>query len=189
MGKQFSHIESGHREFILRQHVFFVASAAPQGRVNVSPKDVSSLRVLGPNLAAYLDLTGSGNETAAHLRVNQSLTLMFCALEGTPMILRLYGQGRVLRRSSREYAHLLATEFENSEPLGARQMIVLNVDLVLTSCGYGVPLFQFTGDRPMLTRWAEAKGREKLEEYRKEGNAYSIDGLSTGLFCENEEDC
>ncbi len=104
------------------------------------------------------------------------------------MILRLYGQGRVLRRSSREYEHLLATEFENSEPLGARQMIVLNVDLVLTSCGYGVPLFQFRGDRHMLERWAEAKGRENLEEYRREKNAYSIDGLSTGLFSEHEED-
>jgi hypothetical protein len=188
MGKQFSSIESGHREFILGQHVFFVASAAPHGRVNISPKDVRSLRLPGPNLAAYLDLTGSGNETAAHLRVNKNLTFMFCALEGSPMILRLYGQGRVLRRSSREYEHLLATEFENSEPLGARQMIVLNVDLVLTSCGYGVPLFQFRGDRHMLERWAEAKGRENLEEYRREKNAYSIDGLSTGLFSEHEED-
>lgn len=187
MGKKFQHIEPAHRDFILRQHVFFVASAAPSGRVNVSPKDISSLRIPGANFTAYLDLTGSGNETAAHLRINRNLTLMFCALEGPPMILRLYGQGRVLRRGSREYAHLLATEFEDSEPLGARQMIVLEVDLVLTSCGYGVPMFQFTGNRPALTRWAEAKGREKLEEYRREKNAYSIDGLPTGLFCSEED--
>ena len=182
MGKQFPHIDEAHREFILRQQVFFVASAAPQGRVNVSPKDVGSLRILGPNAVAYLDLTGSGNETAAHLCVNANLTFMFCAFAGAPMILRLYGRGRILHRRNREYAQLLTSEFKSSEPPGTRQIVALDVDLVLTSCGYGVPLFEYAGERSTLMRWAEAKGEEKLEEYRKEKNAFSISGLPTGMF-------
>ncbi len=115
------------------------------------------LRVLGPKAVVYLDLTGSGNETAAHLRATGRLTLMLCAFEGAPMILRLYGAGRVLRRGGPDYARLLATEYGGAEPLGARQMIRLDIDLVQTSCGFGVPLFDHAGERPTLARWAEAK--------------------------------
>lgn len=182
MAKQFPYIDAAHHDFILRQQVFFVASAAPQGRVNVSPKDIGSLRILGPDAVVYLDLTGSGNETAAHLRADSRLTLMFCAFQGPPMILRLYGRGHTLHRQNREYANLLAAQFENSEPPGARQMVKLEVDLVLTSCGYGVPLFEYSGKRTALTRWAQAMGGEKLDNYRREKNATSIDGLPTGMF-------
>ena len=180
MAQQFAKIEPAQRDFILRQHMFFVATAASGGRVNLSPKGLDALRVLGPNCVAYLDLTGSGNETAAHLRADGRLTLMMCAFEGPPRILRLYGQGRVARRGAAEYARLLAEAFEGEEPLGARQIVVLDVDLVQTSCGFGVPLYDYRGERPALARWAEAKGADGLEAYRREHNAHSIDGLPTG---------
>ncbi len=182
MAKEFRSIEPAHRQFILRQHMFFVASAAATGHVNLSPKGLDSLRLVGNNRAAYLDLTGSGNETAAHLLADGRLTLMFCAFEGAPLILRLYGHGRSLRRGSAAYAEILAGEFGGAEPVGARQMILLDVERVQTSCGYGVPLFTFAGDRPSLTRWAEAKGEAGLEAYRRANNLRSIDGFATGLL-------
>lgn len=179
MAKQFARIEETHRAFIMRQRVFFTASAAAEGRVNVSPKGLDTLRVLDANRIAYLDLTGSGNETAAHLAATGRLTLMFCAFEGPPMILRLYGQGRVLRKGSAGYAELLP-EFGPELP-GSRQIIVLDVDLVQTSCGYAVPLLEYRGDRPGLIRWAEAKGQDGIEAYWREWNTRSIDGLPTGM--------
>jgi hypothetical protein len=181
MGKQFPSIETTHREFIERQHIFFNASAASQGRVNVSPRDVASLRVLDSNTVVYLDLTGSGNETAAHLLADGRLTLMFCAFEGTPLILRLYGRGRILLRRSPEYRALLASHYSNVEPPGARQMVHLAIDLVQTSCGYNVPFFDFARERDQLTRWAQVKGEAALEDYRHQKNVRSIDGLPTGL--------
>lgn len=181
MGKRFSSIEDAHRDFIARQHIFFNASAAEQGRVNISPKDAASLRILGANQALYLDQTGSGNETAAHLRRQDRLTLMFCAFEGAPVILRLYGLGRIVPRDSAEYRELLASAYDGVEPPGARQMVLLDVDLVQTSCGYGVPFFDYVGERDTLRRWATAKGEEQLQEYRREKNTVSIDGFSTGI--------
>jgi len=182
MAKRFASIGDAHRQFIERQRVFFHASAAPGARVNVSPKGADLLRVLGPRGAAYIDLTGSGNETAAHLRADGRLTFMFCAFEGPPMILRLYGTGRVVPRGGIEYASLLAGPFGGEEPPGARQIVVLNVDLVQTSCGYAVPYFDFRDVRPTLRRWAEAKGEEGLRAYRLEKNVASMDGLPTDLF-------
>ncbi|MEO6910787.1 MAG: pyridoxamine 5'-phosphate oxidase family protein [Edaphobacter sp.] len=182
MGKQFEQIEPIHREFIAKQRIFFNASATAEGRVNVSPRDVAALRVLDANTVIYLDQTGSGNETAAHLRVDGRLTLMFCAFEGAPLVLRLYGQGRVLRRGGEEYAAMLASEFGDVETPGARQMVLLKVESVQTSCGYGVPLFDYVSERTTPTRWAEAKGESGLEEYWRQKNMRSIDGLPTGLF-------
>jgi hypothetical protein len=188
MGKQFTSIEANHLEFIGRQRIFFTASAAADGRVNVSPKDGASLRVLNSNQVIYLDLTGSGNETAAHLRANPRLTMMFCAFEGAPLILRLYGQGKVLPRRSTAYSELLASEFAGVEPPGARQIVSLGVDMVQTSCGYGVPRFDFVEERSTLLRWAEARGESGLEQYRRQKNARSIDGLPTGIL-EAAESC
>ncbi|HEY4381511.1 MAG TPA: pyridoxamine 5'-phosphate oxidase family protein [Acidobacteriaceae bacterium] len=185
MGKPFALIEPTHREFIESQRIFFNASAGPEGRVNVSPRDVAALRVLDPHTVVYMDRTGSGNETAAHLRVDGRLTLMFCAFEGPPLILRLFGRGRILPRGGAEYAALRASHFEGQEPPGARQMVWLDVDRVQTSCGMNVPLFDYVGDRDQLTRWAEAKGEAALEEYRRQKNVLSIDGLPTGLFEES----
>lgn len=181
MAKKFDALEAQHREFLLRQKVFFVASAAAQGHINLSPKGLDALRVLNERCVAYLDLTGSGNETAAHLGADGRLTLMTCAFEGPPLILRLYGRGRVAMRGGDEYRSLLAAHFSGAEPAGARQIIVLDIDLVLTSCGYGVPVMRFEEERPSLTRWAESKGEDGLKAYRREHNAASMDGLPTGL--------
>ncbi|MGB7355536.1 MAG: pyridoxamine 5'-phosphate oxidase family protein [Acidobacteriaceae bacterium] len=182
MGKQFALMEAPHREFIGRQRVFFTASAACEGRVNVSPKDGSALRILDERRVAYLDVTGSGNETAAHLRVKRRLTLMFCAFEGPPVILRLSGLGRVLRRGTAEYRELLASAFKNEERPGARQIIVLDVEMVQTSCGFGVPLFSYMGERTNLDDWAANKGEDGLREYWQVKNSVSIDGLATGIL-------
>lgn len=182
MGKQFDRIEPHHREFIERQRIFFNASAAAEGHVNVSPRDVAALRVIDANTVAYVDRTGSGNETAAHLLADGRLTLMFCAFEGPPQVLRLYGQGRIVPRLSAEYAALLGAHFDNTAPPGVRQMVMLEVSLVQTSCGMNVPFFDFAGDRDQLTRWAEAKGEKGLEEYWHLKNERSIDGFPTGLF-------
>lgn len=130
---------------------------------------------------AWLDLTGSGNETAAHLRLDGRLTVMFCAFEGAPMILRLYGSGDVLARGSAEYADLLNTAFGGVERVGTRQIMVLDVESVATSCGYGVPLFDYVEERDTLTRWAETKGPDGLREYWGKKNVVSIDGFPTGM--------
>ncbi|MBS1802760.1 MAG: pyridoxamine 5'-phosphate oxidase family protein [Acidobacteria bacterium] len=181
MAKMFDRIDERLAEFARGQKIFFTASAAADGRVNVSPKDGASLRVLDERKVAYLDQTGSGNETAAHVRASGRLTLMFCAFEGAPMILRFYGTAKVLPRRSAEYLELLDSAFGGVEPPGARQIVVLSVDRVQTSCGYGVPLFDYVGERETLKRWAMSKGEAGLKEYRQQKNAQSIDGLPTGL--------
>jgi hypothetical protein len=181
MAKQFDEIDDRVAQFIAAQKIFFVASAAPEGRVNVSPKGMATFRVLSPRQVAYLDVTGSGAETAAHLGGDAGgrLTVMFCAFEGAPLILRLYGLARALPRGSEGYRALIGG-FDAELP-GSRQIVVLDVDLVQTSCGFGVPLFSYQGDRDTLVRWAEAKGEDGLEAYWREKNTVSIDGLPTGL--------
>jgi hypothetical protein len=186
MAKQFSQIEPNIRDFIGRQHVFFTASAAAGSRVNISPREARALRVLDANKVVYLDQTGSGNETSAHVRADGQMTIMFCAFQGAPLILRLYGKGRIIARGGSEYDAILAAEFGGEEPIGARQMVELTVELVQTSCGYGVPLFDYAGERPSLTRWAESKGEEGLAKYRRDKNKRSIDGLPT-YFADAEE--
>jgi hypothetical protein len=184
MGKQFPQIDEGHREFIGRQRIFLAASAAPNARINIWPRGTDTFAVIDERTVAYLDRTGSGNETAAHLKADGRLTIMFCAFDGPPNILRLYGRGEVLRRGSSAYAALLNSAFDGVEPAGARQIVRLHVDLVQTSCGYGTPLFEYRGERPSLDNWAHAKGEEGLEAYRREKNLVSIDGLPTGLLDE-----
>ena len=181
MAKQFERIEPAQAAFIEQQHIFFTASAAASGRVNVSPRSTDAFRVLDPNTVAYLDETGSGNETAAHLRASGRLTIMFCGFENVPMILRLYGQARSLPRGTPEYDALLTTAYDNQEPPGARQIIRLDIAMVQTSCGYGVPLFDYKEERPTLRRWAENKGEEGVAAYRREKNVRSIDGFETGV--------
>ena len=181
MAKQFACIEQQHRTFIERQHIFFVASATADSRVNLSPKGLGSLRVIDDRSVCYLDLTGSGSETAAHLKADGRLTIMFCAFEGAPNILRLYGKGRSLVRGTAEYAAMLAAHFDNAEPPGARQIVMLDCDLVQTSCGFAVPLYDYKDDRTTLVRWAEQKGEAGVQDYRSEKNATSMDGLPTGL--------
>lgn len=182
MAKEFSSIEAPHSEFIARQKVFFTASASDGSHVNISPRSTDALRILRPNRVCYLDLTGSGNETAAHLKAGGRATILFCAFEGPPMILRLYGRGGAVSRGSSTYASLLREAFNSAEPAGARQIVILDVHLVRTSCGYAVPLFQYQKERASLENWAQSKGDEGLEEYRREKNVVSMDGLPTGIF-------
>lgn len=182
MAKQFAGITEAHRAFIERQRVFFVASAAAGTRVNLSPRGTDRFRVLGPNAVAYLDRTGSGNETAAHIRAGGRVTAMFCAFEGPPSILRLYGAGRVLHRRSPAFRAMLDERFGGEAPLGTRQIVALDVDLVQTSCGFGVPLFGYAGERAAMDKWAAAQGEAGIESYWREKNRFSMDGLPTGLF-------
>jgi hypothetical protein len=178
MATQHDAISDRHRAFIERQPLFFVSTAARNGRVNVSPKGLDSLRVLGPNRVVWLNGTGSGNETAAHLLDVNRMTIMFCSFAREPLILRLYGTAREVQRCDADWAELSGL----FPPMrGARQLYDVAVDLVQTSCGYGVPLMQEVGQRDLMDRWAEKKGEEGLASYHAEKNLASIDGLPTGL--------
>ncbi|HVK10908.1 MAG TPA: pyridoxamine 5'-phosphate oxidase family protein [Gemmataceae bacterium] len=176
MGKVFTELDDDLRAFIARQHVFFVATAplSPDGHVNVSPKGLDTFRVLGPTTVAYQDLTGSGVETVAHLRENGRLTVMFCAFDGRPRILRLYGRGRVVEPGGPNWATVSA-DFPAMP--GVRSVVVLEVERIADSCGYGVPRYEFAGDRSQLPEWADRKGAEGIREYQARKNRASIDGL------------
>jgi hypothetical protein len=180
VAKLYDQITDRLAEFIRAQPMFFVASAplAADGHVNVSPKGLDCLRVLSPQRVAYVDLTGSGNETSAHVLENGRITLMFCAFGGPPSILRLYGQGHTVLPGSDEWSQLapLFPEYH-----GARQIVVADIERVQTSCGYAVPLMDYVGQRDTLLRWADSKDDQGLEEYRCEKNVRSIDGLPTAL--------
>ena len=171
------------RAFIEKQQMFFVASAPldPDGHVNMSPKGLDCFRILSPDCVAYLDLTGSGNETSAHLRENGRITLMFCAFAGPPRILRLYGRGRTVLPSHAEWPDLRGLFVDYP---GVRQIVVADITRVQTSCGFAVPRYDYVAQRETLIDWATAKGPEKLDEYRAEKNACSIDGLPTPLGSE-----
>jgi len=149
------------RQFIEAQHVFFVASAPldPQGHVNLSPKGLDTFRILGPATVGYLDLTGSGVETIAHLRENGRIVLMFCAFQNSPKIVRLHGRGRVVETNEPEFESL-KTHFESLE--GARAIIMVDVLRVSDSCGFGVPILRYEDDRPQLDAWIRSKGPEGL---------------------------
>jgi predicted pyridoxine 5'-phosphate oxidase superfamily flavin-nucleotide-binding protein len=163
-------------EFIAAQRVFFVATAPSGngGHVNLSPKGLDTFAVLDPKTVAYLDLTGSGVETVAHLHDNGRITIMFCAFDGKPLIVRLYGRGEVLPVGEPE-ASAMQSRF-GSYP-GARSVIRVRLDRVSTSCGYGVPLLEYESERDQLRKFAERRGPDGLVAYRAENNAASIDGL------------
>jgi hypothetical protein len=182
MAKQYPDISDTLQEFIEKQKIFFVATAAKDGRVNVSPKGMDSFRVLGKNKIAWLNVTGSGNETAAHLKDTNRMTIMFCAFEDQPKILRLYGSAKVFHSRDREWPEKLAYF---PKLAGSRQVFEMDVDLVQTSCGFGVPLFEYVEDRDTLTVWATNKGEEGLETYWKERNQLSMDGKPTGIINED----
>ena len=167
-------------DFIHNQPLFFVASAplAGAGHVNLSPKGLDCLRVLSPMQLAYLDMTGSGNETSAHLHENGRITIMFCAFQGRPLILRLYGQGQVVLPNDPRW-HEFASHFPTLP--GTRQIVIVDMHRVQTSCGFGVPLMELIGQRDTLLRWAESKDDQQLQAYRAENNAMSIDGLVAPL--------
>ena len=178
MGKRFDQIGKSHRKFIEAQRMFFVGSAAPDGRVNISPKGLDSLRVMGPNRVIWLNITGSGNETAGHLMENNRMTLMWCAFEGSPMILRCYGSARAIHTSSTEWDDL----YIHFKPhRSARQIFDMSVELVQNSCGYVVPLMEYRGERDTMDNWVSAKTDQDIRDYWTERNALTIDGRPTGI--------
>lgn len=188
MAKQYEQITTQLQTFIEQQKIFFVGTAAKTGRVNVSPKGMDTLKILGPNRVVWLSVTGSGNETAAHLAANSlengirdetnggRMTIMFCSFEGTPMILRLYGTARAVYPHDDSWAELIKHFILLP---GTRQLFDLSVDLVQTSCGMAVPLYDYQADRESLNEWATNKGPEGIKSYQKEKNQVSIDGLPT----------
>lgn len=179
MAKFYTELDDSLQEFITKQKMFFTATAPEEGRINLSPKGMDTFHCLNSKTVAYLNLTGSGNETAAHLKENGRITVMFCSFDKAPLILRLYGTGRSVYPHDEEwdkYSGLF-------KPIpGARQVIVVDIDSVQTSCGFAVPFYEFKGERQALRKSAETKGEEGLAEYRREKNAISIDGLPTGLL-------
>jgi hypothetical protein len=182
MARFYPALEERHRDFIAAQKLFFTASGTADSRLNLSPKGMDSLHVIDAHRVAYLDLTGSGNETAAHLLHDGRMTMMWCSFDADPLILRLYGRGRTVRRQDAEWGAMRG----HFPPLpGARQIILLEIESVQTSCGYAVPMYTFNGERDTLARWAGKKGTAGLLDYWREKNQVSIDGLPTGLL-ENE---
>jgi hypothetical protein len=176
MGKVYEEIDKGLGDFIGRQHLFFVGTAPTDldGHLNVSPKGLDTFRILGPKSVAYLDLTGSGIETVAHLRENGRITIMFCAFEGRPLIVRLQGRGRVVEPADGEWDGLIA---HFPEYPGARSVVVMDLERIADSCGYAVPLYEYKGERSQLIAYAEKKGPQGMEEYKAQKNRASIDGL------------
>jgi hypothetical protein len=181
MGKFFDSISDKHSAFIQEQKMFFTASAplSADGHINLSPKGTDSFRILTPTRVAYMDTIGSGNETSAHILENGRLTIMFCAFDGPPNILRLYGHGYTVLPGDDEWKQL-APHF--TLLLNTRQIIVADVHKVQTSCGFSVPYYEYLGERDYMQPWAESKGVEGLEAYKHEKNRVSLDGLPTALF-------
>lgn len=181
MGKSYSAISDEHRAFIEAQPIFFVASAplAATGHVNVSPKGLDTLRVVDERTVMYLDLTGSGNETSAHLAENGRITFMFCVFDGPPQVLRLFGTGRTVLPGDEGWDDLRGLFREDL--VGVRQAIVADIHRVQTSCGYAVPRMDLVEERDTLDRWARNRGPARLDEYRRTHNVASIDGLPAPL--------
>jgi len=180
MGKFSDTILEQHQTFIEKQHLFFVGSAplSAKGHINISPKGLDSFRVLSPNRVAYMDIIGSGNETSAHIQENERITFMFCSFDKVPNILRLYGKGYPVIPGHPDWEEL--SRHFTIYP-STRQLIVADIHLVQTSCGYGIPLYEFREDRSIHFDWAEKKGSEGLATYIFEKNKVSLDGLETRI--------
>jgi hypothetical protein len=177
MGKEYPEIDQTIRDWIEKQKLFFVSTAplSASGLVNCSPKGMDTFRVLGSRSIGYLDLTGSGVETIAHLKENRRITIMMCAFEGPPKIFRFYGRGEAFEKGSARYAELVP-QFE--EFSGARSIIHIEIDHIIDSCGYSIPLYDYAGERDVLIKWADTKGDEGVANYQQENNRESLDGLA-----------
>ncbi|MGB7815246.1 MAG: pyridoxamine 5'-phosphate oxidase family protein [Methylotenera sp.] len=182
MGKRYEALSDKLIEFIKAQKIFFVGTATDDSRVNVSPKGMDSLRVIDNKRVVWLNVTGSGNETSAHIQQNSRMTIMFCALDGPPLILRLYGSAKVIHKNDAEWKKLFAL----FEPLpGARQIFDLSIELIQTSCGMAVPYYEYSGDRELLNDWAQKRDDESMKQYWLEKNQLSIDDIPTHIATKN----
>ena len=178
MAKRYEQLSDDHIEFIKHQKIFFVGTAANDGTINVSPKGFDSLRVLGPRRIVWMNITGSGNETAAHLQQNDRLTMMFCAFDGSPKILRLYGKAIAVHPRDVQWQELV-------EPHpSARQLVDFSIDLAQTSCGFGVPFYEFKEERDNMGKWLQSSKTQNIEEYWRTRNQVSLDGLPTNILVE-----
>lgn len=182
MGTRYNELSELHRQFIAEQKIFFVGTATADSRVNVSPKGMDSFRVLGKNRAVWLNVTGSGNETSAHVQIDPRMTIMFCAFTGAPLILRLYGTAKVVHKNDADW-NALAPLFESLA--GARQIFDLSIDLVQASCGMAVPNYSYESDRDLLKDWAIKKGDDGLKDYWEQKNQSSIDDIPTHIMLNN----
>lgn len=179
MGKQFNEIKKAHKKFIELQKIFFVGTAASIGRVNVSPKGMDSLRIISSNKIVWLNYTGSGNETAAHLLQNPRMTIMWCSFDERPEIIRVYGKAQIFHDRDSEFDKYLKL-FNDAD--GARQIIELEIDLVQTSCGFAVPIMEFKQERHLLKNWSHKKGKDGIKDYWENRNTKSIDGFDTKIL-------
>lgn len=182
MGQQYSEISEKNIEFINEQKIYFVGTATNESRVNISPKGMDSFKVLGPNRVIWLNVTGSGNETSAHIQAHNRMTIMFLAFDGSPNILRLYGQAKVIHKNDAEWEEL-SSHFTILP--GARQIFDLSVDLVQNSCGMSVPLYTYNEDREQLKNWAKKQGDDGIKKYWEKKNQNTIDGLETKILEKN----
>lgn len=179
MGQRYTELSEKHIEFISDQKIFFVGTATTDSRVNISPKGMDSLRVLSNRRVVWLNVTGSGNETSAHVQQSPRMSIMFCAFDGAPLILRLYGTATVIHKDDPQWADF----FPLFKPLpGARQIFDVAVDLVQASCGMAVPYFSHAGERELLSDWATKKGEDGVRQYWEEKNQFSIDDIPTHII-------
>lgn len=181
MADKFTELTDTQIDFISKQHMFFVGTAGGEGLVNVSPKGMDTFRVINKNKIAWLNLTGSGNESAAHVMEVNRMTIMFCSFDKQPLILRLFGKVQTVHPRDTKWSELIELFPETK---GARQIFELDIDMVLTSCGFGVPYFELKGERPTLKKWAEKRGSDGVEAYWAEENQQSLDSKPTGIFKE-----
>lgn len=182
MANRYPEMSQQVQTFIANQKIFFVATATADSRINLSPKGMDSLKVLNKNRVIWLNVTGSGNETAAHVQEDSRMTIMFAAFEGKPLILRLYGQAKAIHKNDPEWAEL----YSQFTPIaGARQIFDLSVDLVQTSCGMSVPYFDYVEERELLTDWATKKGEQGIADYWEEKNQLSLDDKPTQIMSKN----
>lgn len=179
MSKFTTKITARLQKFIEAQKMFFVATAPNSGRINLSPKGMDSFRVIDENRVLWLNATGSGNETAAHLNENERITIMFCSFEKVPNILRLYGSGKEIKPTDKNWNEVVALFPETP---GARQIFDITIASTQTSCGMSIPFYDFKGERNDLNDWAIDQGKEKIEQYWEDRNQTSIDGLPTKIL-------
>ena len=182
MAQQYLEISEKLKQFINEQKLFFVGTSTETSKVNISPKGMDSLRIVNEKRVVWLNVTGSGNETSAHIQENPRMTLMFTAFEGKPLILRLYGTAKVIHKNDPEWDQL----FSLFNPIsGARQIFDLSIDLVQTSCGMAVPYYEYVNEREQLNNWANKIGDKGIKKYWQEKNQVSIDGKPTNIINKN----
>ncbi|MGE0267384.1 MAG: pyridoxamine 5'-phosphate oxidase family protein [Candidatus Omnitrophota bacterium] len=178
MAKFFTQLDDNLITFIREQKIFFCATADAGGRINLSPKGMDTFRILSPTTVGFLSLTGSGNETAAHLKTNGRITIMFCSFTQQPLILRIYGTGRCIYPGEDGWDSF-SKDFDQLP--GTRQIFIITVESLQTSCGFSIPFYEFKGERDALVRWSAQKGEDGIKQYWRDKNRTSIDGLKTGM--------